>query len=429
MVFKPVGVDENGTFPERVETRFNEEFINTSNLDSLNGGLVDNSATSVWWSKLVSKLKTLFTSKDTGVINVKDYGAKGDGATNDTVAINAAIAAMVAGSTLFFPPGRYMTNGGHIFDKPSIKVVGSSGRAQTYNSQCQLYLRNGSNADMFTAKNNQQTYRDISLYGNYNNQTGVSRGFVTSAETGANYILLDAVWVDSFNGDGFSFESGATISSTVVNCESRVNRGFGMKFYGTSTDSMVANCYIDQNTQSGIFCSAGDVSFTSIHIWGNGTSGSGDQDGITFQSSAGCRVVNCYIETQNNGSGIRFKSGANRGHIIQGCDIWSNGYQGIYGFSAQNVVVNGNVIRTNNYKGQANGAGILWDSCIAMNVTGNQFYNIGASRQAYGYYEVGTANADCLFVANISRAADHNTGNWVVVTGTAKPTLVANNIG
>lgn len=374
-------------------------------------------------------LNATYASKPGAVINVKDgpYNAKGDGATNDTASINAAIAALTAGGTLYFPPGRYMTDGGHVINVPSCKIVGSSGRAQTYNSSAQLYLRNGANSDMLTIPANQVTVRDLSLYGNYNNQTGVSRGLVTPSTAGANYLLLDAVWVDSFNGDGYVFESLGTLSSTVVNCESRKNRGYGMRFTGTATDSMVANCYIDQNTQSGVFCSAGDVSLTSVHIWGNGTAVSGDRDGITFQSSTGCRVVNCYIETQIEGAGIRFKSGTNKGHIIQGCDIWANGFQGIYGFGAANVVISGNVIRQNNYKGgvTSSGAGVTLDSCIAISTTGNTFFSSGANRQTYGYYEVGTANAGCIFNGNTSRAVDHTTGNWVIATGTASPTLPA----
>lgn len=43
--------------------------------------------------------------------NVKDYGALGDGATNDTVAIQAALDALeVTGGTLVFPAGTYITN-------------------------------------------------------------------------------------------------------------------------------------------------------------------------------------------------------------------------------------------------------------------------------------------------------------------------------
>lgn len=367
-------------------------------------------------------LNATYASKPPAVINVKDgpYNAKGDGATNDTAAINAAIAALTPGGTLYFPPGRYMTDGGHVINVPSCKILGSSGRAQTYNSSAQLYLRNGANADMLTITATQVTIRDLSLYGNYNNQTGVSRGIVTPPTAGPNYLLLDAVWVDSFNGSGYVFESLATISSTIVNCESRKNQGYGMHFTGTATDSMVSNCYIDQNTQSGVYCSAGDLSLTSVHIWGNGTATTGDRDGITFQSSSGCRVVNCYIETQFEGAGVRFKTGNNKGHIIQGCDIWSNGFQGIYAFQATNCVISGNVIRQNNYKGNAGqaGAGIAVDSCSALTITGNQFFSTGANRQTYGYYEVGASNTDIRFEGNMSRAADHTTGGVVLGVGT-----------
>ena len=362
------------------------------------------------------------------VLNVRDYGAVGDGATDDTGAINAALAAMTPGSLLFFPSGRYMTNGGHVLAAPSCTIAGTSGRAQTYNSSAQLFMRNGANADMLTISANQCTVRNLSLYGNKGNQTAASNGLVTPSNSGANYLLLDAVWVDSFNGDGYSFQSsGTTLSATVVNCESRANVGYGMHFYGTVSDMIVTDCYIDQNVQSGVYCQSSDLSLTSCHIWGNGTATTGDLDGITCVSSAGCRFVNCYIESQTNGVGIRFKSGANKGHIISGCDIWNNGYQGVYAYSATNCAIVGNIIRQNNYKGQTagGGAGVFFDTCTAMSVTGNQFFSSGASRQTYGYYETGTANAGCIFQGNVSRAADHTTGNWVIATGTTSPTLPA----
>src|SRR5437667_3988830 len=46
-----------------------------------------------------------------GVYNVKDYGAKGDGATNDAPAIAAAVAAVPKqGGIIYFPPGVYLLN-------------------------------------------------------------------------------------------------------------------------------------------------------------------------------------------------------------------------------------------------------------------------------------------------------------------------------
>ena len=64
-----------------------------------------------------------------GWTNVKDYGAIGNGVADDTAAIDAAIAALPSsspGGVLFFPPGDYLTTGGHVLDKPCV-VQGSGG--------------------------------------------------------------------------------------------------------------------------------------------------------------------------------------------------------------------------------------------------------------------------------------------------------------
>ncbi len=47
-------------------------------------------------------------SRHTTVINVTAFGATGNGSTNDTAAINNAIAALTPGATLLFPCGTYL---------------------------------------------------------------------------------------------------------------------------------------------------------------------------------------------------------------------------------------------------------------------------------------------------------------------------------
>src|SRR5689334_18699470 len=55
------------------------------------------------------------------IINVKDWGAKGDGNTNDTAAINAAIDYVYTlprkTAFIFFPPGIYMITGQFLLDR------------------------------------------------------------------------------------------------------------------------------------------------------------------------------------------------------------------------------------------------------------------------------------------------------------------------
>lgn len=68
------------------------------------------------------------TATNLGIVSVKDpaYGAKGDGVSDDTTALQAAVAALPAtGGTLWFPPGDYKFSGQLNFDdKHSVVLRG-----------------------------------------------------------------------------------------------------------------------------------------------------------------------------------------------------------------------------------------------------------------------------------------------------------------
>lgn len=83
----------------------------------------------------MSLTKVSFSMIDGIALNVRDFGAKGDGVTNDLAAIQAAAAAMASNSTLFFPKGTYKLawNGTKptkstiaidLFQLTNIKIVG-----------------------------------------------------------------------------------------------------------------------------------------------------------------------------------------------------------------------------------------------------------------------------------------------------------------
>lgn len=59
-------------------------------------------------------------------VSVKDFGAKGDGATDDTAAINAAIAAVPARAALFFPAGIYKVSAPLLVARSDITLYGES---------------------------------------------------------------------------------------------------------------------------------------------------------------------------------------------------------------------------------------------------------------------------------------------------------------
>jgi hypothetical protein len=83
--------------------------------------LVSNSAGTV-----TSAAATLTVTTGGPVVNVKNYGATGNGSTDDTAAINSAIAALSSGATLLFPCGTYLTSAQLTLNLSNVTVDGSS---------------------------------------------------------------------------------------------------------------------------------------------------------------------------------------------------------------------------------------------------------------------------------------------------------------
>lgn len=78
-------------------------------------------------SGMVDAYNTAARTLITPVYNVKGYGATGDGVTDDSVAIQAAIDAAPSGNTVFFPPGNYLTSVSINVLKPLCLVGADSG--------------------------------------------------------------------------------------------------------------------------------------------------------------------------------------------------------------------------------------------------------------------------------------------------------------
>lgn len=78
--------------------------------------------------------------KSTFWLNVKDYGAQGDGATDDTAAIQAAINAVPAsGGCVYFPKGAYITSA-PLTPKSSLRICGDAwGRAKITNTTSDVF--------------------------------------------------------------------------------------------------------------------------------------------------------------------------------------------------------------------------------------------------------------------------------------------------
>jgi hypothetical protein len=185
--------------------------------------------------------------------NVKQYGAVGDGSTDDTSAISAALTAISStGGTLFFPPGTYITGNQTLL--PNVEIVGA-GLGNTT-----IKLKNGANTDLFSAQTSSInlsasfgvgivgtllnfSIRSLTLDGNKANQS--SGTSYPLRFYGYNFILRDLNITAGYTGGTLIDWNGGDITSPSVEMESLIetckfhdNNGIGLQFGGPHDSRM-----------------------------------------------------------------------------------------------------------------------------------------------------------------------------------------------
>jgi hypothetical protein len=214
-------------------------------------------------------------------VSVKDFGAVGDGSTDDTAAI---VAALAASNSVYFPAGTYMTTGNinikakNIFGagavSSTIKLLGS-------NTNASLFI-NGGNISTSWGTGGGCTIRGLSLQGNWD-------GATTNSVTDISSI-----------GGLVKWWAGAYIK--IYECNLSNCFGFGFFCYKMGY-SDIHDCHIYTNAKNGVHVEApnGDDAITSSSI--NQTSvnscrGTGDTGGkgIYIKNGFFFNVNSCTIE-------------------------------------------------------------------------------------------------------------------------------------
>jgi hypothetical protein len=232
-------------------------------------------------------------------ISVKDFGAVGDGVTDDSSAIQAAINA-AQGSPVYFPAGTYILESSLELNfssavsptyQPATRLVGAGPQVVT------LVNRSGNAAIKNTPTLAQtQELIGIRFFG------GVLTGFTITTDnlssSNSSGIELASYWfatlanltitqvdgvgisvpeIPAFGANSDKYSCGSLI---VDNCLIDANDGWGIASDIYSITWIIKNCYLSNNTQGAIYSLGAGHQITDNAIAGNGNSGVSSIGGI-----------------------------------------------------------------------------------------------------------------------------------------------------
>jgi hypothetical protein len=279
--------------------------------------------------------------------NVKNYGAKGDGSTDDTTAIQNALNAHLS---VYFPSGNYIS-------KKLVPIDGQVIFGDGYSSQ--ITLKTGeTSTSLFdgTAPAVNVRYSNLRLYG------GVATSFkaVTSAGN----------------------RNGITVASQkITKIDNVIISGFdlkGINTYDPARDRLthlsIMNCEI-YNCYEGVFLDADYAEYIRL----NNLDIYGCREGLTIESGnntvSNCKINDCYYGVLLYGNTI-----ANNGHgNLVGCLLNHNTYP----VWCQMITIGYNIVGCNMFEGS-----IYFNTSTGINVSGcvldlDAYYFDGGGRNCF----------------------------------------------
>lgn len=286
-----------------------------------------------------------------GVVNVLDYGAAGNGSTDDTSAIASAVAACPAGGTVLFPPGIYATTA--LIDVPeNVELRGShtgrltySGTAAepcvikplaTHTGTCVIRLR-GKGDSSRTYEHVGARIRNLMIDGT--NAPSGTRGIACYALV--REALFEDVTVYKAPDAGFWCGAGVTdithmpLSLRFTRCVAHTCGGAGFSFSNVP-DTTLHDCVAEGGSWVGFYLAG----------FQHGTLNACKSE---WNNQHGYQITSGYWGT-GTGSG---------GAVFTGCSTDRNGYNGVYVDATGNaaLVFAGLLLRRDGRNGGSGGGG------------------------------------------------------------------------
>jgi hypothetical protein len=225
------------------------------------------------------------------VTNVKSFGAKGDGVTDDTTAFSQAIDAAGIGGKIFVPKGSYVSNRLFLLDSQSIFGVGAESKIK-FKSQ-HISSPSGFGGVINAKGNSSVNIKNVHVYDLY---IDGNRSNITTPNPGTDDIDIECI--------NLKFAENCTVSNVVV--VNALDSGVDLD---DSINCSVTGVRADNCGGYGVHLSTDSANITvsdSVAINCGGLHARGGFD--TYLGVKNCKYVNCHA--------INCKSG----FIIKGAD-------------------------------------------------------------------------------------------------------------
>jgi hypothetical protein len=366
-----------------------------------------------------SNLPVIAPIQDAGgqSFDVKAYGAKGDGVTDDTAAINRTIAALPSGGgKVYFPRGAYLITSTITIFAHGVWLIGEA----------------------FS-----ETFADQG--GEQPGLTGISRlvaspGFSTTAPM-VQFGLLGAnqIWTDGGTDNLLMVNANGTTGDGVdiLNMQHVriINSGFNGFSRGAYVASDVAggisNVYIDHNMMwnlkgTAVYLDGGSDENYVRHNYIAGASGR-----AIFVNGIGNTIFQNHIESTTQGSSGLYRKGtgiyvAGQDSFIIGNDFLTTDRDGIY-CSASDTTIIGNTVRNPNNSSFSDGSGIFVEGGITgVLVDANNLLGPN-NKMAYGIYDASSTAGGVTIGINHVKGAQ--TADLHSVNNALKPVAFLSTMG
>jgi len=394
------------------------------------------------------------------VVSVKDFDAVGDGATNDSAAVQAAIDAVEAagGGTVFFPAGTYVLN--------STCTVLASGVCIEGDGHQSTWIVNGqTNAPAIKFGDGVSTYsrNGISnlVFGQKTAVTAVSGNCGLMVAKCSNFLMSN-VQVFQFPAalyDGIIFDN--VTQSYVENFGVQNCTNIGVKFFNDTFDIYASNGRSDSNAYGFDIRDCQGLYFSNVSAFGNTQNGflistnganntrylffsncvadsSGNTNWSVVQLTVGA-FTGCWASTQTSqaanptADGWRLSGGVLSDITFSSCVTLANNRHGIFCEYAARVSINGCVMGSSydmtafGGKGPGNGLGSGGGSGVAVGASANRVRVAGGTFENNQRYGVEIASgADRIDIAGVE-CRDNIAGNVLnSANGTAHKCKISN---